>query len=149
MRLALVGARGRWKQGDLADSALVGAGQRWWAMIQVLLQLFQALAILVQDYRAPERPHLAQHTASMLLVTATEHERANRVADVTTEFVDAQFVGVQRGRHEPRNPGRDRRLVRYQLMGDANAKAPFYPPETCGLCRDGAWMRLRRNNSPP
>ena len=34
-----MGARGRWKQGDLADSALVGAGQRWWAMIQVLIQL--------------------------------------------------------------------------------------------------------------
>ena len=34
-----MGAGERWKQGDLADSALVGASQRWWAMIQVLLQL--------------------------------------------------------------------------------------------------------------
>ena len=33
------GARGRWKSGDLADSALVAASQRWWAMIQVVLQL--------------------------------------------------------------------------------------------------------------
>ncbi len=50
------------------------------------------------------------------------------------------------------NPGIQGATVawfRYQLMGDANVKAQFYPPETCGLCRDGAWMRLRRNNSPP
>ncbi len=39
MRLALVGARERWNQGDLADSALVDASQRWWAMLQVVLQL--------------------------------------------------------------------------------------------------------------
>jgi len=39
MSRALVGARERWKQGDLADSALVSAGQRWWAMIQVVLQV--------------------------------------------------------------------------------------------------------------
>ena len=29
----------RSKQEDLADFALVGAGQRWWAMLQVVLQL--------------------------------------------------------------------------------------------------------------
>ena len=39
MSRALVGARGRWKSGDLADSALVGARQRSPALLQVLLQL--------------------------------------------------------------------------------------------------------------
>ncbi len=39
MSRALVGARERWKQGDLADFALVSASQRSWAMIQVVLQL--------------------------------------------------------------------------------------------------------------
>ncbi len=39
MSRALVGARERWKQGDLADSALVGARQRRPAMIQVVLQV--------------------------------------------------------------------------------------------------------------
>ena len=34
-----MGARQRWKSGDLTDSALVGARQRWWAMIQVVIQL--------------------------------------------------------------------------------------------------------------
>jgi hypothetical protein len=40
MSRALVGARERWKQGVFTDSALVGAGQRWWALIQVVLQVF-------------------------------------------------------------------------------------------------------------
>ncbi len=35
----MVGDGERWKQGVSADFALVSAGQRWWAMIQVLLQL--------------------------------------------------------------------------------------------------------------
>jgi hypothetical protein len=34
-------------------------------------------------------------------------------------------------------------------MGDITAKAQFYPPTTCGLCRDAAWMRLRRKNPAP
>ena len=34
-----MGARERRKQRDLTDSALVGARQRWWAMIQVVLQV--------------------------------------------------------------------------------------------------------------
>ena len=42
---ALVGAGDRWNQGDLADLALVSASQRWWAMIQVLLQLSQPLSV--------------------------------------------------------------------------------------------------------
>ncbi len=46
MRLALVGAGERWKQGDLANSALVGDRQRWPAMIQVLLQLSGHFGIL-------------------------------------------------------------------------------------------------------
>ena len=36
---ALVCASQRWKQWVFTDSALVGAGQRWWALIQLLLQL--------------------------------------------------------------------------------------------------------------
>jgi hypothetical protein len=101
-----------------------------------------------------ERPHLAQHTASMLIVSATDDPRANGVADqafadVTTEFVDAQFVGVHEDAMNPGIQGATVAWFRYQLMGDVNAKAHFYPPETCGLCGDRAWMRLRRNNSPP
>jgi hypothetical protein len=101
-----------------------------------------------------ERPHLAQHTASMLIVSATEDPRANRVADqaladVTTEFVDAQFVGVHADAMNPGIQGATVAWLRYQLMGDAKAKAQFYPQQTCGLCSDDAWMGLRRNNPAP
>jgi hypothetical protein len=100
-----------------------------------------------------ERSHLAQHVASMLVVSATDDERANRVADealadVTTELVDAQFVGVHEDAMNPGIHGGTVAWLRYQLMGDLNAKAQFYPAGTCGLCRDSAWARLRHSNSP-
>jgi hypothetical protein len=100
-----------------------------------------------------ERAHLAQHVASMLIVSATDDERANRVADqaladVTTELVDAQFVGVHEDAMNPGMHGPTVAWFRYQLMGDVAAKAQFYPPTTCGLCDDAAWMRLRYGNSP-
>ena len=103
--------------------------------------------------RSYERPHLARHTASMLMVSASEDARANRVADqafadVTTEFVDAQFVGVHEDAMNPGIHGATVAWFRYQLMGDVTAKAQFYPPTTCGLCRDDAWMRLRHKNPP-
>ena len=100
-----------------------------------------------------ERPHLGQHVASMLLVSATDDDRANTVADqafadVTTEFVDAQFIGVHEDAAHPGMHGPTVAWFRYQLMGDAAARAQFYPPESCGLCRDEAWERLRHKNSP-
>ncbi len=101
-----------------------------------------------------DRVHLEQHAASMLIVSATEDARANRVADqaladVTTEFVDAQFVGVHEDAMNPGIHGATVAWFRYQLMGDMSAKAQFYPPGACGLCGDGAWMRVRHNSSPP
>jgi dienelactone hydrolase len=100
-----------------------------------------------------ERAHLAQHTASMLVVSATDDERANNVADqaladVTTELVDAQFVGVHEDAMNPGIQGATVAWLRYQLMGDVDARAQFYPPGTCGLCGDSAWRRLRYENSP-
>src|SRR5690606_3279705 len=100
-----------------------------------------------------ERPHLAQHTASMLIVSATEDERANRVADqafedVTTELVDAQFVGVHEDAMNPGIHGATVAWLRYQLMDDATAGAEFYPAGTCGLCGDEGWARIRHKNSP-
>jgi hypothetical protein len=101
-----------------------------------------------------ERPQLAQHAASMLLVSATEDDRANGVAnqaisDVTTELVDAQFVGVHEDAMNPGIHGATVAWLRYQLMGDETAKAQFYPPATCGLCQSADWRRIRHKNSPP
>lgn len=100
-----------------------------------------------------EPAHLEQHAASMLMVSATDDDRANRVADqaiadLTTELVDAQFVGVHEDAMNPGIMGATVAWFRYQLMGDQNARAQFYPPGSCGLCDDGAWERLRYRNSP-
>ena len=56
-------------------------------------------SIAMMPISAFERPHLGQHEASMLLISATDDDRANAVAeqamsDVTTELVEAQFIGV-------------------------------------------------------
>jgi hypothetical protein len=100
-----------------------------------------------------EPSHLAQHAASMLVVSATDDERANRVADqalaeVTTELVDAQFVGVHEDAMNPGIQGATVAWLRYQLMGDPRARAQFYPEGTCGLCGASGWARLRYGNTP-
>lgn len=110
-------------------------------------------SIAMMPISAFERPHLAQHGASMLLVSATDDPRANAVADqamtdVTTELVDAQFVGVHADAMHPGMHGPTTAWFRYQLMGDAVARGQFYPPASCGLCGDAAWRRLRHENSP-
>ena len=51
----MVGAGERWKQGDSADSAMVSAGQRWWAMIQVVLQLSERGRPSERGGRGPKR----------------------------------------------------------------------------------------------
>jgi dienelactone hydrolase len=111
-------------------------------------------SVPLMPIQAFERAHLAQHTGSMLLVSATEDPRANGVADqaladVTTEFVDAQFVGVHEDAMNPGLHGATVAWFRYQLMGDLTAKAQFYPPATCGLCDDDAWRRFRHKNPAP
>ena len=100
-----------------------------------------------------EPAHLTQHAASMLMVSATDDERANRVADqalaeVGTELVDAQFVGVHEDAMNPGIHGATVAWLRYQLMGDQQARAQFYPAGTCGLCDASGWERLRYANAP-
>jgi hypothetical protein len=100
-----------------------------------------------------EDSHLVDHTAPMLIVSATEDPRANGVADrafanLTTELIDAQFVGVHEDAMNPGIHGATVAWLRYQLMGDEAAKAQFYPAETCGLCSDSAFARVRHKNSP-
>ena len=62
-----MGAGERWKQGDLAESALVSASQRWWAMIQVLLQLSHWGDLLSAGFRTK----LADDKNVQLIVTGT------------------------------------------------------------------------------
>ena len=100
-----------------------------------------------------EPAHLGQQPVPMLIVSATEDERANEIADqalsvVTTELVDAQFVGVHADAMNPGIHGATVAWLRYQLMGDERARAEFYPAGTCGLCDDSRWERLRYSNAP-
>jgi dienelactone hydrolase len=100
-----------------------------------------------------QRPELARQVGSMLIVSATQDPRSNGVADqafadVTKEFVDAQFIGVHEDAMNAGIHGATVAWLRYQLMGDLVAKAQFYPAATCALCKDTAWMRLRLKNSP-
>jgi len=110
-------------------------------------------SIVILPISAFERPHLAQHRAPMLLISATEDPRANTVAeqalaDVTTEYVDAQWVGVHEDASHPGMHGPTVAWFRYQLMGDAAARAQFYPAGSCGLCSADGWRRLQHKNSP-
>jgi dienelactone hydrolase len=110
-------------------------------------------AMPLMPISAFERPHFAQQTASMLIVSATDDDRANSVADqaltdVGTEVVDAQFVGVHEDAMHPGIHGATVAWLRYQLMGDQSARAQFYPSGTCGLCDDSGWARLRYANTP-
>ncbi|HET6284108.1 MAG TPA: hypothetical protein VFH73_24335 [Polyangia bacterium] len=100
-----------------------------------------------------QRPELARQAGSMLIVSATQDTRSTGVADqafadVTKEFVDAEFIGVHEDAMSAGIHGATVAWLRYQLMGDLTAKAQFYPPATCALCKDTAWMRLRQKNSP-
>ena len=100
-----------------------------------------------------EPAQLGQQSAPMLIVSATEDERANEIADealaeVTSELVDAQFVGVHADAMHPGIHGATVAWLRYQLMGDENARAEFYPAGSCGLCDESGWERLRYSNSP-
>lgn len=100
-----------------------------------------------------EPAHLEQQPVPMLIVSATEDERANEIADqalsvVTTELVDAQFVGVHADAMNPGIHGATVAWLRYQLMGDERARVEFYPAGACGLCDDSRWERLRYSNAP-
>ena len=58
----MVGDGERWKQGDLTDLAMVSDGQRWWAMIQVVLQLFQTGPTILGGIRTGWGPKRAAST---------------------------------------------------------------------------------------
>ena len=95
-----------------------------------------------------ERPHLAQHAASMLMVSASEDPRANRAADqafadVTTEFVDAQFVGVHEDAMNPGIHGATVAWFRYQLMGGRRREGPVLSTD------DLRSVPRRRLDAPP
>jgi hypothetical protein len=139
------------KIGAAGHSQGAGATITAGANIPAAMRIVTTIAML--PISAFERAHLAEHRASMLMISATDDPRANTVAeqalaDVTTEYVDAQWVGVHEDAAHPGMHGPTVAWFRYQLMGDAAARAQFYPAGSCGLCSADGWRRVQFKNSP-
>ena len=66
-----------------------------------------------------------------------------------TELVQASFIGVHEDAMGPKMHAPTAAWFRWKLMGDAQAKAFFYPMGTCGLCKDADWMTVRYKNPAP
>jgi len=89
-------------------------------------------------------------TVPMLNINATMDDRdpTGRVAaqifnGAGSELVQAAYVGVHEDAMNPVMHGPTVAWLRYRLMGDERARALFYPPGGCGLCRDRAWKEVR------
>ncbi|HEY2903759.1 MAG TPA: hypothetical protein VGL59_24455 [Polyangia bacterium] len=96
---------------------------------------------------------IGKQTAPLLLISATMDDRSTMVADQTlaainTPFVTAAFKGVHEDAMNAAMHAPALAWFRFQLMGDENARSFFYPPATCGLCTDPAWMTVRYKNTP-
>ena len=96
---------------------------------------------------------LAKQTAPLLLISATMDDRSTMVANqtlaaVNSEFVTAAFKGVHADAMNAAMHAPALAWFRFRLMNDQNARTFFYPPSTCGLCKDPAWMAVRYKNTP-
>ncbi len=75
---------------------------------------------------------------------------ANQIYDgAITELVQASFIGVHEDAMGAKMHGPTGAWFRFKLMGDAQAKAVFYPMATCGLCQDADWKLVRYKNPAP
>jgi hypothetical protein len=65
-----------------------------------------------------------------------------------SELVQAAFIGIHEDAMTAAMFAPTLGWFRFRLMGDTQARAMFYPPGTCGLCRDAAWKQVRYQNVP-
>jgi hypothetical protein len=98
---------------------------------------------------------VTRQTAPMLNINATMDDRdpggaiPNQIFDgARMELVQAAFIGVHEDAMSAAMHGPTLAWFRFRLMGDERARALFYPPATCGLCRDPAWKQVRYKNAP-
>jgi hypothetical protein len=98
---------------------------------------------------------VGKQTAPMFNINATMDTRdptgavANQIyAAAKTELVQAAFIGVHEDAMGPAMLAPTLAWFRLKLMADAAARPLFYPPATCGLCRDPAWKQVRYQNTP-
>jgi hypothetical protein len=98
---------------------------------------------------------VGKQTAPMFNINATMDNRdptgavANQIYTAAkTELVQASFIGVHEDAMGPAMLAPTLAWLRLELMGDAAARPLFFPPGTCGLCRDPAWKQVRYQNVP-
>jgi hypothetical protein len=98
---------------------------------------------------------VGKQTAPMLNINATMDTRdptgtvAMQIyAAAKTELVQAAFIGVHEDAMGPAMLAPTLAWLRLRLMADEQARPLFYPPDTCGLCRDPAWKQVRYRNVP-
>jgi hypothetical protein len=99
---------------------------------------------------------VGKQTAPMFNINATMDTRdpTGAIADAiftgaaTNELVQAAFIGIHEDAMGPAMLAPTLAWFRLRLMGDAAARATFYPPNTCGLCVDKAWKLVRFKNAP-
>jgi hypothetical protein len=98
---------------------------------------------------------VSNQTAPMFNINATMDTRdpTGAVAmqiytSAKTELVQAAFIGVHEDAMGPAMLAPTLAWFRLRLMADDAARPLFYPPGTCGLCRDPAWKQVRYQNVP-
>jgi Chlorophyllase len=98
---------------------------------------------------------LGKQLVPMLNINASMDDRDPSGAVANQIFTDAKMVLVQAsfiGVHEDAMSAAMHRPTlawfRLYLMGDEAARPLFFPPATCGLCKDAAWKQVRHKNVP-
>jgi hypothetical protein len=98
---------------------------------------------------------LGKQTAPMLNINATMDDRdpTGAIAEqiftaAKAELVQAAYIGIHEDAMTAAMFAPTLAWFRLRLMGDEQARAKFYPPGGCGLCRDAAWKQVRFANVP-
>jgi len=74
---------------------------------------------------------------------------ANQIFDgAKMALVQASFIGIHEDAMSAAMHRPTLAWFRLHLMGDEAARPLFFPPATCGLCKDPAWKQVRHKNVP-
>jgi hypothetical protein len=146
---------------DTAHVAAAGHSQGGGATIAAGAQKAGPLALTTTLPLMPilsfesDKSILGKQTAPMLNINATMDDRdptgaiANQIHDAAkAELVQAAFIGIHEDAMSAAMFAPTLGWFRFRLMGDAAARAMFYPMATCGLCTSAAWKQVRYANVP-
>lgn len=146
--VAKIGAAGHSQGGGATIAA--GANKPGTTGIVVTLPLMPILNF------ETDKTIVAHQLVPMFNVNATMDKNdptgafATQIYDgAVTELVQASFIGVHTDAMNAKMHAPTVAWFRWRLMGDAQARATFYPMSTCGLCKDPDWMLVRYKNPAP